>query len=160
MILPLAPFGRMPQSAHMQVLKTGVRRIWDAAHAFFGVLWGRIEIRQLPATQRVMHDVQHQRMLLELASMLEQMHAWTSRMSARDSRAAKKALSSDTPAEPLIPIAPMTQSDRKRALRAYVQAQRHGVPGVPPPAAVTAMPAQLEPPASDGDGDRPCEECD
>lgn len=156
--LPLALFGKMLQGAYMQVLKTGARRIWDAARAFFGVLGGRIEMRSLPATQRVTHDIRHQTMLLELASMMEQMHAWTSRMSARDSRAAKKALSEDAPAEPARPLAPMTQRDRKVALRAYVQARKHGVAGVLPPPAVTTAPPQLELP-NDADGDGACEEC-
>jgi hypothetical protein len=142
----------------MQVLKTGARRIWDAVRAFFGVLGGRIEMRSLPASQRVTHDIQHQKMLLELASMMEQMHAWTSRMSARDSRAAKQALTKDAPVEPAAPLAPLNQRDRKLALRAYVAARRQGLPGVPPPAAVTTMPPQLQLP-EDADGDGPCEEC-
>ena len=159
MILPLAPFGKMLQSAYMQVLRTGARRIWDAVHAFFAVLWGRIEIRSLPATQQVRHAARHQKMLLELSGVLEQMNAWTSRMSARDSRAAKKTLAEAGPAELVQPLAPMTQHDRKVALRAYVAARRQGLPGVPPPAAVTTMPPPLQLP-NDADGDGACEECE
>ena len=145
----------------MSLVTMGGRRIWDAVRAFVAVLWGRIEIRSLPPTQRVRDAVKTQKMLLELSSMIEQMHAWTARMSARDSRAAKRALTELGAEEPAAPAAPISQRDRKTALRAYVAARRQGLPGVPPPPAVTTVPAQLELPSQDGDGadDGACEEC-
>lgn len=135
----------------MRLLKTGVIRLWDAARACFGILFGRLEVRNMRPTSKVKQSAEHGKAMLEVASLLEMMHAMISRMGARESRAAKKILEGDlgdAPASATEPQRPMSSKDRKQALRAYVSAQRFG--GVaPPPAPPSAPPAALENPNGD-----------
>lgn len=124
-------------SAFMRLLSTVGKRLWDAVHAFVAVLLGRLTPRRLTPTQRVKHAAALQTDLLEVASLLEKMHAWTSRMAARDSRAAKKILDADADVAPVGaasgPTPPLSGKDRKAMLRAYMTAKNFGFPGVPPP---------------------------
>jgi len=139
----------------MRLLLTPGKRLWDAVTAFVVVLFGRATTKKLTATQRVKHAAALQNDLLEVASLLEKMHAWTSRMAARDSRAAKRILDSEeAPAVGASPAAtaPLTGRDRKALLRRYWTAQSLGLPGVPPPPPAAA-PEQLE--LADANGDDP-----
>lgn len=144
----------------MRLLSTVWKRSWDAVHAFAAVLLGRATTKKLTPTQRVKHAAALQNDLLEVASLLEKMHAWTSRMAARDSRAAKKILDGEPEPEILNPGAPPGSSpvlatrDRKAMLRAYVTAQKWGTGGVPPP----PPPEQLS--LVDANGDEPVTEED
>jgi hypothetical protein len=145
----------------MQVLKTGAKRLWDAAHAFVAVLWGRREIKNLSPTLQVKHAARHQKMLLELASVLEQMHAWTSRMSARDSRAAKQVLKADAETGAAAPaVGAVTIKDRKQLLRAYVSARQRGLQGVLPPPYVAALATEAVATQPENGGEPPDEECE
>ena len=135
----------------MRLLKTGLLRLWDAGHAAFAILFGRLEVRNMRPTSKVKQSAEHAKAMLEVTSLLEMMHAMISRMGARESRAAKKILEGDLgDAPPAVSAAPrpMSAKDRKQALRAYVSAQRYG--GVaPPPAPLEAPTAALENPNGD-----------
>ena len=138
----------------MHLLTTLGKRLWDAVAAFFAVLFGKLTPRKLTATARVKHAAALQTDLLEVASLLEKMHAWTSRMAARDSRAAKKLLDEGAGEDvhvhtPAVSGA-VSPHDRKMMLRAFVTAQDFGLPAAPPPPVVAAPAAEL-------DGDEPSE---
>jgi hypothetical protein len=122
----------------MHLLATVGKRLWDAVTAFVGVLSGRVTPRKLSPTARVRHAAALQADLLEVASLLEKMHAWTSRMAARDSRAAKKLLEEfpgdDQPGVAAGSVAPpVAPGDRKMQLRRFMTARAMGLDGVPPP---------------------------
>ncbi len=135
----------------MQLLKRWGLRIWDAAHAGFAVLFGRLELRSMKPTSRVRQSAEHAKALLEVTSVLEMMHAMISRMGARESRAAKKLLDEVGGAEdlPAATALPMSTGDRKKALRAYVTAQRYGTGGTPPPSAPASVAQPVENPNGD-----------
>ena len=138
----------------MRLLTTLGKRLWDAVSAFVAVLFGRLTTRKLTATQRVKHAAALQNDLLEVASLLEKMHAWTSRMAARDSRAAKKILDGEEPAPGVNTgqvAPPLTGQDRKAMLRRYVTAQRYGIAGVQPPPPPPVEPEQFSLAETNGD---------
>lgn len=138
----------------MRLLSTLGKRLWDAVSAFVAVLLGRVTTRKLTATQRVKHAAALQNDLLEVASLLEKMHAWTSRMAARDSRAAKKILDDEGPpsvGQPMVATPALVGEDRKTQLRRYMTAQRYGVAGVPPPSAPPVVTEDLSLAETNGD---------
>jgi hypothetical protein len=147
----------------MHLLQTLVKRLWDAAAAFVGVLSGRMTSKPLTPLARVKHNALLQGELLEVASLLEKMHAWTSRMAARDSREAKKLLEEEGGEVPgevrgaALPAgatgAPLSPADRKLMLRRYVTAQRFGLEAPAPPPVASTPATEPELPLFAGDGD-------
>jgi hypothetical protein len=147
----------------MHLLQTMGKRLWDAVRVFVAVLFGTLTPRTLTPTARVRHAAALQADLLEVASLLEKMHAWTSRMAARDSRAAKKLLDEggDEHGEPVGAAqalagatgAPLSTSDRKQMLRRYVTAQRFGFEAPAPPPVASSPEAEPQIPLFAGDGD-------
>lgn len=115
-----------------RLLKTVTIRLWDAVRTFFAVLFGTLERRNMKPTLRLRQNAELENALLEVNSVLERLHGWTTRQGARESRAAKKALDSDFGAggPEVTPHPGPSTSSRKSMLRAYY----HGR-GAPPPVA-------------------------
>ena len=123
-----------------------LKRLYNAMRAGLSVLIGRTQFGDLTPTAKVRHAAALENDLLEVAAVLEKLHAWTSRQTQREARSTKKNLEAigETPAVASVPVGAMSMADRKQRLRAYVSAQRRGL--TPPPLPAPAMAPPVDQP--------------
>lgn len=132
---------------------TLVLRTWDAARAFFAVLFGTRTLRSIEPISQLKKNAEIANALLEVSNVLEKLNAWSARQNQREAREARKQLDQGV-AETGPPPAPLSVKDRKALLRARRRAQRFGGQvelNLPPPltAPILRTPEELP---EDGDG--------
>lgn len=122
-------------------------RLYNAIRAMTSVLFGRMQIGDLTPTAKVQRAAALENDLLEVAAVLEKLHAWTSRQTQREARGAKKNLEETVAASPapVVGTGGYSLADRKQMLRAYVSASRRGVAVAPMPAPPVPQPSPFDP---------------
>lgn len=124
-----------------------LNRLYNAIRAGLSVLFGRAQIGDLTPTAKVQAAAALENDLLEVAAVLEKLHAWTSRQTQREARGAKKNLEEAAAASPapVFGTGGYSLADRKQQLRAYVSATRRGVAVAPMPAPPVPQPSLFDP---------------
>ena len=124
-----------------------INRLYNAMRAGLSVLFGKTQFGDLTPTVKVQLAAAIANDKLEVAAVLEKLHAWTSRQTQREARGAKKNLEEAVAASPapVLGAGGYSLADRKQQLRAYVSATRRGVAVAPMPPPPVPQPALFDP---------------